>query len=84
MFTIEVTFTLAKSNNDIVDDLTELTVAQRRHPAFILLLSSSTCDHWESAAATTVLNFDTFLKDLLSKVPLAIHSLFVPAGLYCV
>jgi hypothetical protein len=81
---MKVTFTLAQANNDIVDDLPKLTVAQERRPASVLLLSLSTCGPWESAVDTTVLSFDIFLKDLLSKVPLAISSPSVSAGLHCV
>jgi hypothetical protein len=77
VFTIEVTFTLAQANNDIVDDLAKLAIVRKSRPANVLLLSSSTCGPLESAAASTVLSFDAFLKDLLSKVPLAILSLRV-------
>lgn len=74
MFTTEVTFTLAQANNDILDDFIKSTVARGRRPAIVLLLSSKG-GPWESAVATTVLSFDTFLEDLLSKVPPAVTTL---------
>jgi hypothetical protein len=48
MFTIEVTFTLAQANNDIVDDFPKLTVTRGRCPAIVLLLSST----WEGVDLT--------------------------------
>jgi hypothetical protein len=82
MFTIEVTFTLTQANNDIVDDFPKLTAAGGRRPTVVLLRSSSTCGPLESAAASTMLSFDTLLKDLLSKVLLAIFSPPTTAGLH--
>jgi hypothetical protein len=81
VFTIEVTFTPVQANSDIVDDILMLMVARERRSAIVLLLSLSTCDPWESAAATAMLSFDPSLKDLLSEIPLAIFSPSASAGL---
>lgn len=81
MFAIEVTFTLAQANNDIVDDLPKLTVARGKRRAIVLLLSSSARCPWESAAATTVSSVDIVLEDLLPEVPTPIFSPSTSAGL---
>jgi hypothetical protein len=49
VLTIEVTFTLAQANNDIVDNLPKSTVARGRRLVFVLLLSSSYCNGKEKS-----------------------------------